>query len=139
MTSEEKREAVRLRHSGLSYSKIAATLNISENTVKSFCRRNSISGSASTHTDEADKKDIGGCKQCGKSLAQIPKQKQKKFCCPECRFAWWNANREHMAKKAVYHFKCKCCGKKFDSYGNKNRKYCSHACYIKDYYYSEER
>ena len=30
-----------------------------------------------------------------------------------------------------YHFICRGCGKKFTSYSNKSRKYCSHECYIK--------
>ena len=33
-------------------------------------------------------------------------------------------------RKAVYHFVCACCGEPFTAYGNENRKYCSHSCYI---------
>lgn len=40
------------------------------------------------------------------------------------------ANEHELEKKAYYVFACASCGKKFESYGNKSRKYCSHACYI---------
>ena len=50
----------------------------------------------------------------------------------KCRLAWWNEHRDSMNRKAVYRLTCAYCGEVFDSYGNKSRKYCSHACYIKD-------
>ncbi|RXM53885.1 RNA polymerase subunit sigma-70, partial [Clostridium tetani] len=30
------------------------------------------------------------------------------------------------------------CGKEFSAYGNKNRKYCSHNCYIRDRFWRDE-
>ena len=38
---------------------------------------------------------------------------------------------EDVDRRAIYECVCECCGKTFSSYGNKNRKYCSHSCYIK--------
>ena len=41
-------------------------------------------------------------------------------------------NKSHqdlVNKKAYYHLTCQRCGKEFNSYGNKNRKYCSRECY----------
>ena len=35
-------------------------------------------------------------------------------------------------RKANYECTCEKCGKKFISYGNKDRKYCCHECYIED-------
>ena len=37
----------------------------------------------------------------------------------------------------TYIITCKQCGKKFTSYGNRNRKYCSHKCYIYHRFYLE--
>jgi hypothetical protein len=45
---------------------------------------------------------------------------------------WWNSHQDTVKKKAVYHLICTTCSKPFDSYGNKNRRYCCHACYISD-------
>jgi len=74
------------------------------------------------------------CPQCGALLTQTPGRKRVKFCSDNCRTAWWNAHPEKVNRKAVYHFTCAHCGKPFTAYGNTQRKYCSHACYIADRY-----
>jgi hypothetical protein len=33
---------------------------------------------------------------------------------------------------------CACCGRCFDGYGHKNRKYCCHQCYVKKRYGNED-
>ena len=50
----------------------------------------------------------------------------------KCRNKWWNSNLDKVNRKANYEFICPHCKKPFSAYGNKNRKYCSHACYIED-------
>lgn len=47
MTDAQKENIRYLRGEGLGYRAIAARLGISENTVKSFCRRNDLTGVAS--------------------------------------------------------------------------------------------
>jgi len=42
----QKEQITQMRSEGFSYAKIAAALGISENTVKSFCRRNNLGGAA---------------------------------------------------------------------------------------------
>lgn len=42
MTNEQKAKITELRHNGVSYASIASALGISKETVKSFCRRNSL-------------------------------------------------------------------------------------------------
>jgi transposase len=118
MTNEERETIGKLRLDGLSYGQIAAALGISVNTVKSFCRRHDASKLL--------------CKNCGKSLEQVVGKKPKTFCSDWCRNAWWKSHRNAMRKKAVYTLYCARCGRRFDSYGNKSRKYCSHECYIRD-------
>lgn len=131
MTREQKQSAREMRWQGLSYTQIARTLELSVNTVKSFCRRKNICLDAAL-ADTARGARSGFCKRCGKRLEQTGKGRAKTFCNDECRYAWWNAHHERMNRKAFYDLTCAYCGKAFKSYGNKNRKYCRHECYIRD-------
>lgn len=122
MTNEQKEQITVLRRQGYGYSKIAQTLSISENTVKSYCRRNGLSSDALNNT--------ATCKQCGKPITIKEKCRPRQFCSNRCRVAWWNSHQRHSCKKTTYHFVCERCGAPFESNGNKSRKYCSHDCYI---------
>lgn len=128
MTYQQKEKIKQMRGEGFSYSKIAATLGISENTVKSYCRRNNLGGAGMGIANQADD---AFCRQCGVPLNHTPGAKKKRFCSDKCRMAWWNAHPEAVNRKAIYLFTCDHCGTAFESYGNKNRKYCSRACYGK--------
>ena len=44
MNALQKQNIANMRRNGASYAKIAAALDISENTVKSYCRRNNLGG-----------------------------------------------------------------------------------------------
>ena len=126
MTKQQKEKIIKMRRDGFSYSRISTALGISENTVKSFCRRNNL---GSSYTKLPVKKDGIFCRQCGTPLAQTAGVKQKRFCSDKCRMAWWNSHPEAINRKAIYTFTCPICGRDFESYGNKKRKYCSRACY----------
>ena len=123
MTNQQKEQIRTMRLQGAGYIKIGKALGISDNTVRSFCRRNGLGENA---------KNTLSCKQCGKLIKIIPKQKPKKFCSDSCRNAWWKDHQECITRKAVYEYTCSCCGKPFTAYGNNHRKYCSHSCYIAD-------
>lgn len=127
MTNEQKQRIAELRSTGISYAKIGEALDISKDTIKTFCRRNNLTvkqePSASNATPTV-------CRECGVSLVQTEKQKPRIFCSKECREKWWHSHPEKLNKKAVYTFQCAGCGKPFTSYGNRHRKYCSHECYI---------
>lgn len=127
MNLKDKEKIKELRVDGLGYKKIASELNISVNTVKSYCQRNGLSGESNNR-----------CRNCGVVVEQNPKRKKKKFCSDKCRLDWWNSHQEKINKKANYTLTCKHCGKSFISYGNKNRKYCSHSCYISDRFCGDE-
>jgi len=128
MTGTQKQNIQDMRRQGAAFSQIAASLGISVNTVKSFCRRNDLTAcDASKETGNKENKEQ--CKQCGIKLNQIPRAKPKLFCCDSCRMAWWKANPAAVNRKAVYQFKCAVCGASFESYGNAHRKYCSRACF----------
>jgi endogenous inhibitor of DNA gyrase (YacG/DUF329 family) len=133
MTEEQKLQIAKLRANGYGYLRVAQVLGVSENTVKSFCRRNNLTGKA---TVEASKKQIPAddgkhlCMCCGLSVEQNPGRKEKKFCSDKCRMKWWNKNLDKVKHKAVYEYICPHCGKSFTVYGNSYRKYCSHECYV---------
>lgn len=126
MNDQEKENISYMRKKGESYASIAEALNISINTVKSYCRRNNLSGVLVTEPP-----DNAFCDQCGKKLTHTEGAKQRRFCSDKCRMSWWNAHPEAVRRKALYSFTCAQCGGTFESYGNKNRKYCSRACYGK--------
>lgn len=132
MTKEQKNRISRLRQAGFSYNQIADELGISKNTVSTFCRRNGLTGPAEG-ISEMPADDIPAekpCRQCGKPVAQTPGRKEKKFCSDLCRNRWWNAHLSQVKRKAMYAYTCPTCGGTFFAYGNRNRKYCSHECYI---------
>lgn len=123
MTSKQKAKIAELRTKGTSYANIADLLDISVNTVKSYCRRNSLNAAAENTDDTV-------CRACGVPLMQVKGQKKKSFCSDKCRLDWWHSHTEQLVRKAVYEYNCPSCGKPFTAYGNAKRKYCSHACYI---------
>ena len=123
MRPAQKQQVERLRGQGESYAAIAAALGISENTVKSHCRRNNLGVRRITAKAEDT------CGNCGKPLEHTSGAKKKRFCSDKCRMAWWNAHPDAVNRKAVYHFRCAVCDRPFESYGNDHRKYCSRACF----------
>lgn len=113
----------RMRENGKSYSQIAAAMGLSENTVKSCCRRMGVQILIPK----------AACPQCGKALLPSARGQRRRFCSDSCRYAWDYAHRILDARNAVSG-KCKACGKVFFSYPSSHRKYCSHGCYIADRY-----
>lgn len=127
MTEEQRMHIISLREEGNGYKKISQVLGLSENTVKSFCQRRKIDRATVSATVNEHK-----CLCCGKTVKQTPGRKQKKFCSDKCRMKWWNSHLDQVQRKANYDFVCPVCKKTFTVYGNANRKYCSHECYIED-------
>lgn len=74
--------------------------------------------------------EVGYCQYCGIEVLQNPGRKQKKFCSDKCRNLWWNSHLNLVNRKAMHECVCLHCKKQFISYGNKNRKYCCHECYV---------
>lgn len=110
-----------LRRQGQGYKRIAQSLNLPLNTVKSFCRRNEIQPVDS---------DVAHCLFCGAQIEQTSGRKEKRFCSDKCRSQWWNAHPERLRRRAVYQYECVYCHQPFTAYGNSHRKFCSHDCYI---------
>ena len=65
------------------------------------------------------------CRNCGAPVHPLPGRRERLFCCPACRTAYW---RKHnlLGKDPRY---CAGCGALLTG-GSASRKYCSHACYI---------
>ena len=75
------------------------------------------------------------CLACGKEVIQLPRTKPKKYCCDKCRITYWHIKRRYDTEHHLEDsYTCKHCGKKFFAYCAKDRKYCSHECYISDRY-----
>ncbi|MET3643864.1 RNA polymerase subunit sigma-70 [Streptococcus gallinaceus] len=123
MNTEEKEKIKELRIKGMGYREISSNMNISLNTIKSYCKRNGLG-------NEKGSENISSSEFCGKAIYQNRKRKKKRFCSDSCRNAWWNKHKDAVNKKANYELVCKNCKNVFTSYGNKGRKFCSHACYI---------
>lgn len=135
MNSEEIEKLRIYRRQGYSYGEISKILNISKSTVASHCRREEIKPTVckkESKTSSFQKDDNVFCKYCGNKLIQLQRGQSRKFCSTACRRSWWKENEDELNKKAFYLITCKYCNKLFEAYGNKNRKYCSHECYVEE-------
>ena len=131
MTMEQKNQIIKLRNAGCGYTEIAKLLSLMKDQVSGFCRMNALTGLQASASNE--KKSTGHyCPNCGKENSRKTGHKPIRFCSSECRVHWWNTHPENVNRKAFYTSTCAHCGKEFTVYGNANRKYCSHECYIED-------
>ena len=132
VTQQQKEQITRLRATGASFGKIASALGMSVNTVKSYCKRNPVSAEnvhvpqTAMHTER--------CPQCSVLLRQTSGHRQKRFCSPKCRMAWWKAHPEQMEHKKLVQVECQYCGVTFFQYGSRPRKFCSRDCYFSHRY-----
>ena len=122
MTQEQQQEIRRLRAMGEGYKRIGAILNLSVNTVKSFCRRDREEDKRLI-ADQHD--DCVVCLRCGQPLVLIPGRKRRLFCSDACRVAYWRTQ----AKPKEQPRRCLNCGRMLPG-NDSRRKYCDHACYI---------
>lgn len=128
MTNEQRMIVSALRAQNMGYGAIARKVGISENTVKSFCRRNA-------QRTKQERQNISTqehrCLYCGVPVTQNAGRKEKKFCSDKCRNKWWNAHLDKVDRRAIREVNCANCGRTFSVYGRAERKYCSHDCYIR--------
>ena len=122
MTTIEKEKIRYLRGEGLGYKAIASRLELSENVVKGFCKRNDLDGVAAENPGNT-------CYQCGKPLVNSDARK-KKFCSDACRSMWWSCHAYLYNYKDENKRVCDHCGRVFNSFPSKGRKYCGRRCYI---------
>lgn len=130
MTDKQKEQIAKYRQEGYGYTQISKMMDLSINSIKTYCRRHSLTGSEVEPVKPQQRGDA--CECCGASITQTPGRKKKRFCSDRCRMVWWNSHQDQVKRKANYQFTCCYCKKPFVAYGNANRKYCSHECYIED-------
>ena len=118
MTDIEKRKIHVLQTKGYGYKKIAAELDLSVNSVKSYCRRHPV-------VEDPGKPR---CLQCGIPVEQKDHRKQKKFCSDRCRNDWWKEHPDQIKRTKLISYICPQCGDGFES-RNRGRIYCSRSCY----------
>lgn len=94
MTNGERMLIAQQLKQGLGYSEIARKLDMSVNTVKSYCQRNGLKRAGKSVTSAND-----ACKRCGCAPEQTPGRKKKQFCSDACRLRWWHEHR-YMSKTA---------------------------------------
>lgn len=125
MTNVQKEKIIVQRQAGSSYKEIAEQLDLSVNTVKSYCQRHEL------QTYVKVKNRVRLCMQCHAEIPQTPKRKAKKFCCDKCRQLWWTAHSNLINRVSIVNHTCPICGKSFQAYQSKQRIYCSRTCYGK--------
>lgn len=120
MTKEQKTLILYYREQHMTYRQIGKKLGLSPDTVKTFCRRNT------PQEDRTEASASSQCRNCGAPVHPLPGRRERLFCSPACRTAYW---RKHnlLGKDPRY---CAGCGALLTG-GSASRKYCSHACYIR--------
>ena len=120
MTQEQKTWILHYRERQMTYREIGEKLGLSPDTVKTFCRRNGAQAGKTAQSAECR------CRNCGAPVHPLPGRRERLFCSPACRTAYW---RKHnlLGKDPRY---CAGCGALLTG-GSVSRKYCSHACYIR--------
>ena len=129
MLQNKSAEIERLRIEGIGYRRIAARLGISENTVKSYLKRNK--------QKQRSEELLKTCKQCGKVIEQQPHKRKKEFCSDYCRSRWWRKNADLSIGDKAVQKKCPMCNKPFFVYRSEKRSFCSRECYLN--YLNSER
>lgn len=94
MTNEQKEQILAYKRDGFGYKKIGQLMGLSENTIKSFCKRNK------SEEKQIDAQD-GICPCCGKPIQVSTGRKQKKFCSDKCRMKWWNEHLDRVDKRQI--------------------------------------
>ena len=120
MTKEQKILVLHYREQHMTYRQIGEKLGLSPDTVKTFCRRKRAQSERTEESVQAQ------CRNCGAPVHPLPGRRERLFCSPACRTAYW---RKHnlLGKDPRY---CAGCGALLTG-GSASRKYCSHACYIR--------
>ena len=120
MTKEQKTLILHYREQHMTYRQIGEKLGLSPDTVKTFCRRKRAQSERTEESVQAQ------CRNCGAPVHPLPGRRERLFCSPACRTAYWR--KHNLLGKDPQH--CAGCGALLTG-GSASRKYCSHACYIR--------
>ena len=117
---EQKTLILYYREQHMTYRQIGEKLGLSPDTVKTFCRRKRAQSERTEESVQAQ------CRNCGAPVHLLPGRRERLFCSPACRTAYW---RKHNLLGGTPRY-CAGCGALLTG-GSASRKYCSHACYIR--------
>lgn len=141
MTENQGIQIVALRKQGLGYKRIASIVNVSRDSVRSYCKTRNLHGYIGMDSANVEMKMQNKqlCGFCGGQMKAAHTGRPRRFCSENCRRRYWSERRDLIKKseKATYIRSCLYCGETFESYGNKNRKFCCHDHYIKYHFYQE--
>ena len=141
MTEYQQRKIREFRLQGAGYRAIASVMGVSRDEVRNFCKSKDLDSPAAERNArlQAERDDIK-CATCASIIRHSRKGRLKKFSSDKCRRAWWTAHPDALVKSeaASHPGNCEHCHEPFEAYGNRNRKYCSHACYIRDRFWRKE-
>ena len=140
MTEIQGMQILSLRKQGLGYKKIASIVNVSRDSVRSYCKCRGLNGYLSREFDFEKEVKLGNvCSFCGGKINKSVTGRPKRFCSDACRRNYWKGHREEIKKNpsAIYIRECRYCNEIFETYGNKTRKFCCHEHYIKYRFYTE--
>jgi len=126
MDQEQKQKIIEMRNSGCGYKKISEQLQISVNTVKSYCKRHNL-----VLMEKRNSSSIRFCLQCGNKVKQEQHRKTKKFCSDRCRMIWWREHSSLLRTPSKQTFICPVCHEAFSAYSSTKQKYCSRLCYAR--------
>lgn len=137
MTEAQKLRIEMMRNNGIGYKVIAREVGLTRDIVRNYCKSRDMAGYGKRIIIGAGNKEV--CKYCLGPIEKANTGRPRKFCCEKCRREWWRENKDLIDRKASakYEIVCQHCGKRFISYGNKKRKYCSHQCYIRARFWTE--
>lgn len=142
MDSQQADRIRELRIKGEGYRSIAREVGLTRDIVRNYCKSHGLDGYAEVLiSNMREQIQLGkSCLRCGKELEQPHTGRKKKFCSDRCRREWWKEHPERITRRETAYYKSVCvyCGREFKTYGNKDRRYCSHNCYVRDRFFREE-
>ncbi|WP_425057993.1 hypothetical protein SCACP_25870 [Sporomusa carbonis] len=142
MTETQAEQIREFRLKGIGYKAIASILDLSRDVVRNYCKDQGLEGYGPVvAVNKQEQMQQGSlCRCCSQTIRQPGMGRKRIFCSDQCRRQWWAAHPEDSRKKetAIYKKTCVYCGRQFTVYASKNRKYCSHECYVHDRFWREE-
>lgn len=129
MNEIDKQKIRKLRIQGYGYLRISEQLQISPNTIRSFCKKENIDGYIKAGEQLKGKENLTLCKQCNKKFYQIAGRKKKVFCSDACCKVYWSLHKDKQRRIVPQIYQCLICGKDYYEYPSRERKYCSRECY----------